>query len=97
MECQNYFYCPPCSTQSVIEHNNAEGICLGCDTRYIRHECRGNGLAGVPQDLWLQAATAVSSHACPFCWQVARVAQAISRLPGLSQEAKSFFVTVAVG
>jgi hypothetical protein len=97
MEYQNYFYCPCCCAQSVIERNNTQGICLGCDTRYIHHKCRGNGLAGIPQDLWLQAATAVSSHACPFCGQVARVAQAVSKLPGLSEEAKSFFGTIAVG
>ena len=64
---------------------------------FIRHECEGNGLAGIPQDFWLQAATAVSSYACPSCGKVARVAQAISNLPGLSQEAKSFWGTIAIG
>jgi hypothetical protein len=97
MEYQNYFYCPCCSAQSVIEHNNAEGLCLSCHTRYVRHECSGNGLAGIPQDLWLQAATAISSIACPSCGRVARIAQTVRQLPGLSAEAKEFWGMVMAG
>jgi len=64
---------------------------------FISHTCEGTGLVGISQDFWLQAATAVSSYAYPSCGKVARVAQAINNLPGLSQEAKSFLGTVAIG
>jgi hypothetical protein len=94
---RNHFYCQGCRSLSVIEHDHCSGTCLRCGMHFIRHECEGNGLAGIPQDFWLQAATALSSYACPSCGKVARVAQAISNLPGLSQEAKSFLRTVAIG
>jgi hypothetical protein len=70
---------------------------LRCGTQFIRHGCEINGLAGIPQDFWLQAATAVSSYACPSCGKVARVAQTISSLPGLSEEGKTFWRTIAGG
>lgn len=93
----NQFYCQGCLSISVIEHDRCAGTCLRCGTHFIRHECENNGLASVSREFWLQAATAVSSYACPSCGKVARVAQAIGKLPGLSQEAKSFFGTVVVG
>jgi hypothetical protein len=94
---REYFNCPRCFTESVLEHDGCSGACLRCGAQFIRHDCAGNGLAGVPRELWLLAAMAASSYACPTCGQVVRVAQTISKLPGLSEEAKSFFQTVAVG
>jgi predicted RNA-binding Zn-ribbon protein involved in translation (DUF1610 family) len=93
---KNQFYCQSCLSISVIEHDYCSGTCLRCGAQFIRHGCEINGLVGIPQDFWLQAATAVSSYACPTCGKVARVAQTLSKLPGLSQEAKSFFGTVAI-
>lgn len=94
---RDYFNCPRCFTASLLEHNGCAGVCLRCSAEFIRHDCAGNGLAGVPRELWLLAATAASSYACPTCGQVARVAQAISRLPGLSQEARSLLGVVTIG
>lgn len=94
---RDYFNCPQCFTASLLEHDGCSGVCLRCGAQFIHHGCAGNGLAGVPQELWLLAATAASSYACPTCGQVARVAQTIGKLPGLSEEAKSFFQTVTVG
>lgn len=92
-----HFHCPQCRTFTLIEHDGCSGFCLNCGASFIRHKCAGNGLSGITRDVWLLAATAASSHACPFCHQVARIAQAVSKLPGLSEGAKSFFDTVAVG
>ncbi len=94
---KNQFYCQSCLSIAVIENDYCSGTCLKCGTQFIRHGCEINGLAGIPQDLWLQAATAVSSIACPSCGRVARVAQTMQQLPGLSDDAKSLWGMVAGG
>jgi hypothetical protein len=94
---RHYLDCPRCFTASLLEHDGCSGECLNCGARFIRHECAGNGLAGIPQEWWLLVATAASSYACPTCGEVARVAQAISKFPGLSEEAKLLLGMIAVG
>ncbi|MCI0393097.1 MAG: hypothetical protein MOB07_30565 [Acidobacteria bacterium] len=81
----------------MIEHDHCSGACLRCGTHFIRHECESIGLAGIPQEFWLLAATAVSSYACPSCGEVTRIARAISNFPGLSDGEKAFWGTVAGG
>ena len=90
-------YCPRCLTTSLIEHDGCSGKCLGCGAQLIRHSCANNGMASISQEFWLQAATAVSSVACPSCGKVARIAEEISQLPGLSNEAKLFWGAIAIG
>src|SRR5580765_4668603 len=93
-------FCESCVTRSLItsslvEHDGYYGVCSGCGTRVVRHDCTQASFGFQPT--WLPVLEDGISAVCPTCGLVITIGRGVAATPEIPDWIRSLAAVAVVG